>query len=325
VNAGATARLSRLLSMVPWLVQRPGIPIEDAAAHFGISERELVRDLELLFVCGTPGHLPDDLIEAEWESGRVFVGNADTIAKPLRLAVDEAVALLAGLRTLLDLPGLGDRQTVQSAIAKLAAQTQQLGGSADLLSVDLRSADGQDQATLRELRRALSARRRVWLRYLVPSRDESTTREVDPLQVTSIDGHWYLEGWCYRAESRRLFRVDRIVELRVLDLPADPPEAASDPVERASGDRLFTPSETDLVVTLDLDPVARWVAEYYPVESTEQRPDGVTRVRLRAASSGWVPRLVSKLAGAARVVEPAELAAATLARAEQALEAYAPD
>ena len=44
--------------------------------HFGISQTQLVKDLELLFVCGTPGHLPDDLIEADWECGRVYLGNA---------------------------------------------------------------------------------------------------------------------------------------------------------------------------------------------------------------------------------------------------------
>jgi proteasome accessory factor C len=309
--------------MVPWLTKHPGVRVEDAAAHFGISERDLIRDLELLFVCGTPGHLPDDLIEASWESGRVFVGNADTIARPLRLGVDEAVALLAGLRTLLDLPGLGDRQTVQSAIAKLSTQTGLAGRAEDVVSVDLRTgSDHVEQERLRSLRAALSSRRRLWLRYLVPSRDEATEREVDPLQVASIDGHWYLEGWCYRADSRRSFRVDRIEELRILDVAADPPDATPELADRASGDRLFTPSSTDLVVTLDLDPVAHWVVEYYPVENVERRPGGVTRVRLRAASAGWVPRLVSKLGGAARVVDPPELAAATVARATQALEAY---
>ncbi len=100
MSVGATTRLSRLLAMVPWLLQRQGVPLEEAANQFGISVDELVKDLELLFVCGTPGHLPDDLIDAEWESGRVYLTNADTIARPLRLAVDEAVALLAGLKTL---------------------------------------------------------------------------------------------------------------------------------------------------------------------------------------------------------------------------------
>ena len=96
----ATSRLSRLLTMVPWLLNRQGIEIEEAAREFGVSPQQMEADLELLFVCGTPGHMPDDLIEAEWEGGRVYLGNADTIARPLRLGVDEALALIVGLRAL---------------------------------------------------------------------------------------------------------------------------------------------------------------------------------------------------------------------------------
>jgi proteasome accessory factor C len=77
VTAAATDRLSRLLALVPYLVSRQGIPLAEAAAEFGISQAQLVKDLELLFVCGTPGHLPDDLIDVDWDDGNVFLSNAD--------------------------------------------------------------------------------------------------------------------------------------------------------------------------------------------------------------------------------------------------------
>ena len=80
----ATARLSRLLTMVPWLLARQGVDIDVAAAQFGVTREQLESDLELLFVCGTPGHLPDDLIEADWEDGHVYIGNADAISRPAR-------------------------------------------------------------------------------------------------------------------------------------------------------------------------------------------------------------------------------------------------
>ena len=121
VSPGATDRLSRLLALVPYLVSRQGIPLAEAAAEFGITETQLVKDLELLFVCGTPGHLPDDLIEVDWDDGRVYLGNADTIARPLRLGVDEALALLVGLRALADVPGLHDRDALQRTLLKLEA------------------------------------------------------------------------------------------------------------------------------------------------------------------------------------------------------------
>src|SRR5664280_2630678 len=122
----AGQRLARLLALVPWLLKHQGVPLRDAAAVFGVGEDQLVADLELLFVCGTPGHLPDDLIEADWENGRVYLGNADAIARPLRLSVDEAVTLIVGLRTLSAAPGV--ENAVQRALAKLEAATTMLGG-----------------------------------------------------------------------------------------------------------------------------------------------------------------------------------------------------
>ena len=82
MTVSATDRLSRLLAMVPFLARRQGIPLAEAAGALGITERALVKDLELLFVCGAPGHLPDDLIEAQWEDGHVYLSNVDAIARP---------------------------------------------------------------------------------------------------------------------------------------------------------------------------------------------------------------------------------------------------
>lgn len=317
MSLGATQRLSRLLSMVPWLLRRQGVPLAEAARHFRITEAQLVKDLELLFVCGTPGHLPDDLIEADWESGRIYLGNADQISRPLRLAVDEAVTLLVGLRTLAQVPGLHDTQALDSAMAKLSGAVGDAAGLAGALAVDLTR--GAREVVLVAVRDALARRRRVHLRYVVPSRDETTERDVDPMRLAAVEGRWYLEGWCHRAEAVRLFRIDRVVELEVLDVDGTPPEGAR---SRDADEGLFTPSPDDVVVTLDLAPPAHWVVDYYPVEDVEERPDGWLRVRLRVADPAWVPRLALRLGGSARVVGPAELAFRTAATAESALTAY---
>jgi proteasome accessory factor C len=303
--------------MVPWLLRRQGVPLAEAARHFGITEAQLVKDLELLFVCGTPGHMPDDLIEADWESGRIYLGNADQISRPLRLAVDEAVTLLVGLRTLAQVPGLHDTRALDSATAKLSAAVGDAAGVADTLSVDL--SRGAREGVLSSVRDALARRRRLHLRYLVPSRDETTERDVDPMRLVAVDGRWYLEGWCHRAEAVRLFRIDRVVGVEVLDLDGVPPKTAA---SRDADEGLFTPSADDVVVTLDLAPQSRWVADYYPVEEIEERPEGWLRVKLRAADPVWVPRLVLRLGGGARVVEPTDLALRTSRLAGEALAAY---
>src|SRR5436305_7921834 len=149
--------------MVPWLLQRQGVSLDVAPQDFGITETQLVKDLELLFVCGTPGHLPDDLIEADWESGEVYLTNADAISRPLRLSVDEAVALLAGLRTLAQVPGLHDRDALESALTKLSTAAGDAAASASALSVDL--ARGSREDVLAAARDAVRRHRRLHVRY----------------------------------------------------------------------------------------------------------------------------------------------------------------
>ena len=318
MSVRATDRLSRLLAMVPWLLNRQGVPLDEAARHFDITEAQLVKDLELLFVCGMPGHMPDDLIEAEWDSGRVYLDNAEAISRPLRLAPDEAISLIAGLRTLAELPGIHDRRAVESALVKLSAAAQDAVGAASRLTIDL--GVGAAEETLRTAREALRLRRRLRLRYVVPARDETTERDVDLMRVTNVGGRWYLEAWCHRAEGVRTFRVDRVAGAELLDVDGTPPP---DAVSRdADDDRLFTPSEDDLLVTLDVEPRGRWVAEYYPVESTEELAGGRLRVALRVANPRWVPRLILRLGGAGRIVSPPELADQAVAAARAALAGY---
>ncbi len=317
MTAASAERLSRLLAMVPWLLNRQGVSLDGAARHFGISQAQLVADLELLFVCGTPGHLPDDLIEADWESGEVYLANADVISRPLRLSVDEAVALLAGLRTLAQVPGLHDREALESALTKLSAAAGDAALAASALSASL--GRGAREHVLAAVRDGVSRHRRLHLRYLVPSRDEATERDVDPMRLLTVDDRWYLEGWCHRAEGVRLFRLDRIEGIEVLDADGTPP---ADAVGRDVDERLFAPSPEDVVVTVDLEPGARWVAGYYPVEHVAELGDGRLRVTLRAAAADWVPRLALRLGGDLRVVTPPELADEVRRRSSAALAAY---
>ncbi|WGW13624.1 WYL domain-containing protein [Saxibacter everestensis] len=314
----APDHLSRLLAMVPYLLDHQGVALSETAKHFGISEDDVVSDLELLFVCGTPGHMPDDLIEADWESGQVFLGNAEELAKPVRLSFDEALSLIVGLRTLADVAGLHDRESLDSALAKLTEATGDSSAAARSVRVDLDSAGAEN--VIADLRRALSTSRRVHIKYLVPQRDEVTERDVDPMRLLTSDGQWYLEGWCHRAEDVRLFRTDRISDIEVLNVAGTPPASAR---SRNLDKGIFAPSETDIEVTLELDPQSAWIAEYYPIQTSRDLPEGRLEVTLRTADTAWLGPLLLREGGSARVVNPPgiNLDAAQVARA--ALTRYA--
>ena len=119
IAAARSDRLARLLNLVPYLLARPGIPVRDAAADLGVSERQLREDLELLWVCGLPGYGPGDLIDMAFDGDRVTITYDAGIDRPLRLTQDEALALVVALRMLAEVPGAHDRDAVERALAKL--------------------------------------------------------------------------------------------------------------------------------------------------------------------------------------------------------------
>ena len=118
------------------------------------------------------------------------------------------------------------------------------------------------------------------LSYQSFGRDEVTEREVDPMRVTSLDARWYLEGWCHRAEDVRLFRLDRVQSLLVLDVDGTPPESAQ---LRDLAGETYQPSPDDVLVELLVEQAAAWVADYYPVDSVTDAGDGRRRILLCAA------------------------------------------
>ena len=134
--SSARERLTRLLSLVPYLDAHPGADLEETAAYFGIDSDTLIDDLQLLFVTGRPGHMPDDLIDASWEGGQIFISNAEEVSVPVRLSAEEAGVLVLALDMLSSLPGL-DSEAVATAASKLrAAAGENLRTAVDVSPID---------------------------------------------------------------------------------------------------------------------------------------------------------------------------------------------
>jgi proteasome accessory factor C len=309
-------RLRRLLALVPYVAARRVVGLAETAATFGMTERELIDDLNLAWCVELRAPEPYCPIDLSYEDGEISISQAESIARPLRLAADEASALLVALRMLAEAGGGGD------AVARLIAKIEDAAGAAGAASsqvaiqIEHPNAGGKAAAALSG---ALAAGRRVHLRHYAPRRDEATERDVDPMRLLVVEGRTYLEGWCRRAEGVRLFRLDRVLSVDVLDVPAEVPENA-EPVDVDAG--LFTASPSDLLVEIELAPAARWIAESYPCESVTELADGRLRVGLRTPDTTLFRRLALRLGEDARVVSPAGLADEVRQTAAAALAQY---
>jgi proteasome accessory factor C len=296
----ASERLRRVLVLVPYLIQHPGTEVAEVSRLFGVGETELLEDLNLLFVSGLPPYGPGDLIHVQVEEGRVWVSMADYFARPVRLSRSEALALYLKGKALLGAPGLEEAPTLSSALAKIETGL----GKEALESLAGRVAVGSGGHIARALstvRAAALRRESLEIEYYTASREELTVRRIDPEHVFSALGNWYVVAWDHHSDAERLFRADRIRSAR---LTGDRFEPRGLP---GPGRPLYTRSDRDIRVRLRVGPAARWVAEYYPTERAEPLEDGWTEVELLTKDLPWMAKLVLRLGGQARVVEPAAL------------------
>jgi proteasome accessory factor C len=319
MSGGSKEQLVRLLALAPYLQTRGAVALKEVAADFAVTPAQVLKDLRVLYLCGLPGYGPGDLIEIDVEAlendpeGLVRVGNAEFLARPLRLGSNEASALIVALHALLDASPAGSREVVERTVAKLEEAAVQ--GSTPLLGVHLPTVRPAVDGAQRALERAVAEDRQVRLEYYVPTRDETTDRVVDPIAVTRGEGRHYLDAWCHLVEDRRLFRLDRITGLELLDSPRVNHDI--EPRDLAAG--LFEASPDDLRARLHLSPEMRWFAEYYPVLTSAEAGDGGLEVTLAVSDERWLLRLALRFGHGLTVLEPAELVQRVAAVAAESL------
>jgi predicted DNA-binding transcriptional regulator YafY len=304
-------RLRRLLAVVGWLAQVGEAPIADVAQRFNISEEELIRELELAACCGVPPYTPDTLMEIEVSETSVRAFLPPEFARPRRLTPAEGFAVAASARLIMAVPGPDDG-ALRRALSKLDAAL----GSREAIGIDVDAPHSLDA-----IRQACDAGGAVEIDYHSGSRDESTTRVVEPVQVITTDGHWYLDAFCRRAGDMRRFRVDRIGAVRPLGEPA-----VSTPRPLRAADDAFVPGPGAVEVQLHLGDGAQWVPESVPVRAVAYSATGaVTDVVLDVAGMAWFERLLLQLGPGAYVVRPPELTDLAARAAARVLRNYQHD
>jgi proteasome accessory factor C len=301
--------------VVPYVIRHPGTEVSELSRLFGTSEADLLEDLNLLFLSGLPPYGPGDLIEVDVEEGRVWIGMADYFSRPVRLSRSEALALYLRGKALLGAPGLEEAPMLASALEKIE---QGLGPDtlANLAGRVEVGSGGHVATALAAIRRAVDARERVEIEYYSAARDQLTTRRIDPEHVFSAIGQWYVVAWDQLSGEERLFRTDRIRSVAAVGETFEPRGL------EGPGRPLYTRSARDVAVRLHLGQGARWVVEYYEIERTTELDDGGLEVVLPAKDLAWVAKLILRLGGEARVLDPPELAEMVRTTAADTLALY---
>lgn len=203
-------RADRLFQVVQIIRGRRLSTAEYLAERMEVSARTVYRDVADLQAQGVP---------IEGEAGVGYRMRPEFDLPPLMFTKDEAQALVASVRVAqprLD-PGLA--RHAEGALSKiLAVLPSAARAAAESLAVYAPPV-GFDEATrarLERLRVATEARRKVRLRYL-DLKEQTSERLVRPLGCFYWGEVWTLAAWCESRADFRNFRVDRILDLGVLD------------------------------------------------------------------------------------------------------------
>lgn len=290
----ARERLTRLLSLVPYLDAHPGADLEETASYFNIDSDTLIDDLQLLFVTGRPGHMPDDLIDASWEGGKVYISNAEEVSVPVRLSAEEAGVLVLALELIDTLPGL-DTEAVRTAASKL-----RLAAGENLQTTVEVSPIPADEELMTFLKQAIDTEAAVEIDYYVGSRDELTRRIIAPSKLVP-GADWYLDAWCYAAQAPRRFALSSI---RSWTPAAHPPLTVSSTHSSARE------------VTMTLSAAGAWLADELELSEREYFANGEPSVRIRflVHSVDWLSRFLLCHADVITDIDDSEAVDAALTR-----------
>ena len=304
----AIDRTKRALDLIPYVIERPGITVQELARDFAVSEKQIRADLDLLFVCGLPGYSPLELIDISTDDDFVDVIEPQLLDQPRNLTRREIVALVIALEAL-----AASRNPLDPQRATITQLQGKLQGTLDkpISKPEVLNSEADPHGVLATIEQALAINRELEVEYLSAKSDNRTIRRIAPTRIYMQNGSGYLHAWCYNSIGERTFRIDRIVRADLLE--------NSDPIEnRTSHD-----SDAAQQIVVGLRSGAReFLERHRGICTVDSVTDDETVVRVHVEDTNWLLRTLIGYGSAVRIDKPAEIAAELREMAREALALY---
>jgi len=200
----AGKRALRTMDLIPFIVENPACSIRSLAEKFSVSEDQIEKDLQLIFLCGLPGYTPYELIDIVFDNGIVTVIEPQVLDRPRKFSKSEMVVIVLGLRILSELYPADSTQILklEKLIAKISALVP--------IYVSKQTGMGLNSNLLKDLNRAINQSLSLDIEYSSVSKDEITKRNILPVELYLLNGAMYLRAVDIAQSSERVFRADSI-------------------------------------------------------------------------------------------------------------------
>ena len=313
----AEDRLGRLLAIVPWVAAHDGPEVAEVCRRFGVGEKELLDDLDLLFMCGIHPFTPDVLIDVDVADGRVWIRMADYFRRPA--APQPARGTGPGVGRLR--PALRARARTPTGRWPPPSPSWRTCSASAPTTAWRSSWPGHARRCSRRSARPRTPDRKVEIDYYSFGRDGHSTRVVQPWRVFNAE----------RPVVRvRLVRAGRR-RAAVPGRPHQPGRGARRrrsihrPTGRRARPTVYHPGARRPAGRARPGPAGPLDRRAVPQRRGRGRRATVLRVALRTSQKAWLERLLLRAGPHARVVEgDAAARAAAAAAAPGPIPALAP-
>lgn len=229
---------------------------------------------------------------------------------PLVFTPEEAVAVYLGTGLVEQMWGQLYQEAARGAMAKLdnvlpeEQQQEVTWARRALLATCLHRVDPKRLTPyLEKLRQAIHDGRRVRLIYRGQGQPEPLEREIDPYALVHRSGWWYSVGFCHLRQALRTFRVDRILDLTMVE------ETFQTPTDFDLQAYLVGEPQPQVNVRLRFVPegagIARDNRPYW--DTLQEQADGSVTVTFAVPDLYWAASIVLSYGGWAVVEEPPAL------------------
>jgi proteasome accessory factor C len=313
MTGNAAEQLRRVLHLIPHLADGASHPLDSVARRVGVDREEILRDIQSI---SQRFELPGGFVE-----GLQIYIDADNIAvvpshflRPMRLTRSELLALELGLTMLRAERPPEEHRAIAGALARLKQVVAKLPDDEwadDFRAASLPVAGSLDH--LRALREALRGRRKVRLSYRKADEDQPAPRIICPYGIVFASGMWYAVAYCEGSDGIRIFRLDRVEQMDLLDARFESPRDFSLDAVIKEG-KAFHGGAAPGTLRLRYSPrIARWIAER---EGKTVAEDGSLTLDHPLADRDWAVRHVLQYGPDVTVLEPAEVREAVVRRLE---------
>lgn len=251
-------KIDRLIGILSILLQREMVTAPYLADQFEVSRRTINRDIEDLCKAGIP------IVTKQGVNGGISIMDNYKLERTL-LTNTEMQDILAGLRSLDSVNGTN---RYGQLMEKLTAGTADYMSGNQSILIDLSSWYKESLAPKIELiRDAIDHCRELRFTYYAPHGESE--RSIQPYYLIFRWSNWYVWGWCNTREDFRLFKLNRLDKLRLLETTF---VKISVPLPDLANEHIF-PGEISVKALFDAGCKWRLVEEFGP-HCFEEQKDG---------------------------------------------------